>query len=98
MNATLPLPSELTLATLPRLLESLRAQASAVLRQTAPGQPLVLEASALRKVDTAGLAALLQLRRMAMAQGCGWRVLQPPPALLALARLSSAETLIGEVA
>lgn len=94
MATALPLPAQLTLATLPTALAPLRAQASLLLAQLPVGGCLHIDATALREVDTAGLAALLQLRRMAVSQGRQYRVQHPPEVLLSIARLSSAEPLL----
>lgn len=52
-----------------------------------PGQPVVLDASALQRFDSSALAVLLACRRMVLASGQGMAVRGLPPRLRQLAGL-----------
>jgi len=56
---------------------------------------VTVDASGLRRFDSAALAVLLECQRLAQAQGRGISVAQPPPKLVELARLYGVEGLLS---
>ena len=87
--ATIALPAVLTLAeasaTLAGLLDAITA---------ADGAP-VLDATALRTLDSSAIAVLLQCRRAALAQGKALTIVGSPPKLEQLAQLYGVEELVA---
>jgi phospholipid transport system transporter-binding protein len=82
------LEGPLTLETVP----ALRPQGIEALEASPAG--LTLELSQLPRIDSAGLALLIDWLAVARACGRTLRLSRPPETLLALARLSEVETLI----
>jgi phospholipid transport system transporter-binding protein len=72
----------------------LRAQGLALIA-AAPGAELTLDLSAVPAADSAGLALLVDWLANARAHHKTLHYAQPPPALLALARLSDVERLLA---
>ena len=60
----------------------------------AAGQVAVVECGALDQLDSSAIAVLLETRRRAMLAGIGFELRDPPPKLLALARLYGVEELL----
>ena len=87
----LPLPARLTM----REARAASAALGAGVAATARGARLVVEASALRELDTAALAVLLQARREAQARGVELVVEGAPSQLRRIAALYSVEALLG---
>ncbi len=90
----LQLSGPLTRDQAPSVLQTLRQALQEQLAQATGPDPLVVHLQGLNEVDTSALAVLLDLQRMAAARGRSLRFAQTPSALLALARLSSVETLL----
>ncbi len=86
-TAGLALPEVLTMAEAKATLASLEAALSA-----APAP--VIDASALRTLDSAAIAVLLQCRRMLAAAGKPLDIIGAPPKLTQLARLYGVEALL----
>jgi len=88
MSSTIPLPERVTMgearATLARLQPLLAATA----------QP-VIDASALRELDSAAVALLLECRRQAATRGLSLRVTGAPPKLSQLAQLYGVQDLLA---
>ena len=87
-DGTVALTGDLVFATVGGLLEA----GIPIVRQ----QPrAVVDLSAVARCDSAGLALLLEWVAFASAQGGGLKFRSLPEALLAIARLSNAETLLA---
>ena len=83
-----PLPERLTISEASATLARLAPQ---LLAASAP----VVDASALRELDTSALAVLLACQRQAAAQGRPLRVTGAPPKLRQLAQLYGVDSLLG---
>ena len=66
--------------------------------QNEPRDGVVIDASNLLQFDSAALAVLLECRRLAQAWGKPFALHNPPPKLVALARLYGVEGLLLEAA
>ena len=68
-----------------------------LLAQALKGEPdtgVVVDAGSLQQFDSSALAVLLECRRLATAWGRTFRVRNPPPKLVALARLYGVDVLL----
>ena len=88
MTDPIALPARLTLA-------EVSAELARLLPLLQAADEPVLDASALRELDTATLALLLACQRQAQAAGRALRVTGAPEKLGQLARLYQVETLLG---
>lgn len=84
---TLAVSGALTFATAASALDAARAELDR-------GGQLALDLSGVAQVDSAGLATILALLAHARGKGRALSVTNPPPGLLALARVSGVESLL----
>jgi len=87
----LVLPDTITLA---QAKDVLRMLEQARPRQAAGGDLLVVDASAVKRVDSSALAVLLEFARSARAWGQRVVVRGPPPDLVGLAKLYGVDSLL----
>jgi phospholipid transport system transporter-binding protein len=87
----LHLPAVLTMSEARQVLSNLQAQ----LRAQPSAGDTVLDASALRTLDTASLAVLLQCQRSCDEAGGPLRITGAPDKLVQLARLYGVQALLG---
>lgn len=88
----LALPATVTIA---EASAALRALASAVPGET--GAEVTLDASSLVRFDTSALAVLLEVKRLAQAQGKRFALVHAPARLADLARLYGLTPLLTEI-
>ena len=84
----------LTLQLAPAVLQMAAAELEEAIRGTSAGQTVVMNLTALGKVDTSALTVLLALTRQAQQSGIQLVWSSMPPALLELAKLSSVDALL----
>ena len=84
------LPESLTLAQASAVLQDLRR----TVEQALPGTPVVIEAAALKQLDTSALAVCLDLARQARAKGATLHLRHAPDKLVRLAQLYGVSELI----
>ena len=76
--------------------EGLWKQSARLLASAAAGGEVTLDLAGVQRVDSAGLALLVDWKGQLLARGSRLRFAAVPPRLLAIARISDAEFLLTE--